>query len=1444
MAKAKKQADVSEAALSALEDALSTPKVAAEPVAKKVKASASVSRPKMPRISDPMPKGSANVAEASSGASAALEAEMAKLIEDQKLEAPAAANTSEPVLRNSSAEARIPDDLVAPSTAANDDKITFTPVTPVLEQPSRMPLVMALLGSAIWLLLAFSYVSGTSWPSIESTGGFLAYSNLPALAGIALAAFLPVIFMFAVASLLRRAGEMRIAARAMTEAAARLTRPETNASESVFTLGQAIRREVASMGDGIDRAVARASELESLVHAEVAQLERSYTDNELKIRMLLDELSLQREAISNNASTMRTAIMGAHDNLAVDLQTVAQKITETVQQAGSQVTFALDGKREEIANSLTVATQAFVGQIDQRSATLLSELNHAGSNMSEKISATSQEVARTIHQSGDVIATRIATTGDDVTQSLRLAGSEIHDRIATTGELITSNVRDHGVTIAQNIAETGATVTESIRISTETIASNISLAATENVERVQTSLKNVGDTIVMDLGLRGGEVTQRFEETGARIAETITNRGDMLATRITDAGDHIEHTITSRGETFASRITEAGAQIEQTITSRGDALAERIIGAGTKVEQTITSRGETFASRITEAGAQIEETITHRGGALETRIIEAGNQIEQTISNRGDALASRLVETSDRINESITVHGKSLEESIATSGQQSAELIAEQVRHAKGAFEATGALVATLIAAETTRAESSLKSFAEDAESRLTSHGEQVRARMAETGKDIVLAIATQGNRVNEALAENARGLSGTLETHSTRVTEKLHAFDDTVGTRLQNVESLLTTHGDSLVERLDSYSSRLSGDFTTRMASFEESAGHRVTSLTSSFDELISRVDAGLDRRGQQLNEQLSRQAIDIAKIMSEGGREVTTAMEAKAAEIDQMFNSRTDRLATDLGQKASAIASTLDDRIGAFEERVVGRLDSVSQTIDQRGVNLAATLMQRTDALNAVFGEQGEGLVSRIEAATEELRMAIDTGANGSIDQLTSAHRRLTGEITDVLGRLTNANKVLNSIVGNAQDSLEKVEIGLTQRVKDIEATMSGIVSDTAKVSLRAENQINLLKDLSSTVLAEAATISTSMKSNTEAVGLVSQDLVGAQERLETALVAKQQEVVQLIKALDARAGDIDATMARFTTTMTESLEQVERRAVKIAKSLSGNSEAAALALREQYDTVQAAAEQERERTIETLRAAQEQLVGELGSAFSRTTGQFRETADQLRGITVDITRELEATRAEVSRNAASLPREVSSQTGAIKRAVGDQLKALGELGTIAQKSSFDVAPARTVPVAARPAPAARKEAPAPRTSWVSNLLNRASGDEAPKRTARPTTSVDQSLDSLDEISTNIARLLDDEALADAWQSYSEGERNVFSRRLYTLQGQQTFDDVRRRYKREVEFREAIDRYIGEFERLLNDVANDGPRARSYLLSDTGKVYTLLAHAADRFE
>ncbi|MCY1373456.1 hypothetical protein D9M69_607310 [compost metagenome] len=168
--------------------------------------------------------------------------------------------------------------------------------------------------------------------------------------------------------------------------------------------------------------------------------------------------------------------------------------------------------------------------------------------------------------------------------------------------------------------------------------------------------------------------------------------------------------------------------------------------------------------------------------------------------------------------------------------------------------------------------------------------------------------------------------------------------------------------------------------------------------------------------------------------------------------------------------------------------------------------------------------------------------------------------------------------------------------------------------------------------------------------------------------------------------------------------------------------------------------------------------------------------------------------------------------------------------------------------------VAVRARPAEAPKAVQPAqsaekPR-GWVSDLLARASREDevaAPSQ-AQPTQaprSPSHVVESLNSLSVDIARAIDHEASVELWDRYRRGERNVFTRRLYTLKGQQTFDDIKRKYQTDGEFRRAVDRYMDDFQRLLEDVARndrDNMVTQTYLTSDTGKVYTMLAHASGR--
>ena len=98
----------------------------------------------------------------------------------------------------------------------------------------------------------------------------------------------------------------------------------------------------------------------------------------------------------------------------------------------------------------------------------------------------------------------------------------------------------------------------------------------------------------------------------------------------------------------------------------------------------------------------------------------------------------------------------------------------------------------------------------------------------------------------------------------------------------------------------------------------------------------------------------------------------------------------------------------------------------------------------------------------------------------------------------------------------------------------------------------------------------------------------------------------------------------------------------------------------------------------------------------------------------------------------------------------------------------------------------------------------------------------------------------------MVEHDAVASYGRSASAASGSI-ARQLYTSQGQQTFEDIRKKYRGDRDFKQTVDRYIAEFERLLDEASHDDRNpgvAKSYLTSETGKVYTMLAHAAGRLE
>jgi len=110
---------------------------------------------------------------------------------------------------------------------------------------------------------------------------------------------------------------------------------------------------------------------------------------------------------------------------------------------------------------------------------------------------------------------------------------------------------------------------------------------------------------------------------------------------------------------------------------------------------------------------------------------------------------------------------------------------------------------------------------------------------------------------------------------------------------------------------------------------------------------------------------------------------------------------------------------------------------------------------------------------------------------------------------------------------------------------------------------------------------------------------------------------------------------------------------------------------------------------------------------------------------------------------------------------------------------------------------------------------------------------------------IETLQAMAIDLDRFLEDDPPLDLLRRYRNGERNVFARRLVSVLGREQTERIGRKYREDTEFKETVDRYVEQFEALMEETSGrdrENVLAETYLTSQTGKVYVMLASSIGR--
>jgi hypothetical protein len=1311
---------------------------------------------------------------------------------------------------------------------ANDDRAAIGKILQTLQRrPARLPYIAASVLSGLWLAgaSALALIYKAELQALVGAPDI----GIPVLAALALGMVIPVAFFYALAHTVRRAHDLRLVAQTMAEVAMRLADPETAAKDSIVNVGQAIRREVIAMGDGVERALARAAELEALVHNEVSALERAYNHNEVRIRDLLSELTNQRDTLVGQAEQVRNAIASVHLDLTNDITSVGDLVAEKVNDVAQRITRSLTEKGEHITLALGHAGDSMIDTLSERGSGLLDRLETTSDRATNAISSASDRLSASLNFKTDHIHDEFADLSSRLQQMMTTRLDQVTQNFAQKSSIVVEQMTGRSQQITEALTSTGARLADAI---------------VERTADVNDTLRATGESLVMDINLRGSEVVSKMEQTGAQITDTIVTRSNKVA---------------------------------ETFHASAEALAGSIGAHSNSVKDMLTARLQAFEEMFAQGGTELTEKISRDSGTLGNLIVRHVGEFDRTVKTYGGELVERLGQRTQDVSEAMRNYIDTFDQRVTSRSQ-----------------EISGTLDQRL-----TKFEELMGSHVSGLANTLSASGSEVIAAIDKRIGDVGATINQRGGDVAASIGAKIEQIDNTLGARATQVADNLDSrigrFEELLVGRAETVTSQIEFRSKAAADALNARMEELSQSIKTNAGDAERSLGQLANSTTEAIRASAGDAERLLTRMSTEVTNSFVGKADEITSAVTRQTTALTDMLSEKSGGVISALTEKSQQFAGEITKAAETAVKSIEDRGFAFGQTMMNNSQELARIINVAGETA-------TGAVSRTLSE----LQSTTQGAIEQSKQT----AAATVSEMLETHGMLRSDSTALFERLREANIMLQEVLSGAHENMSALENTLMVRVSEFVSAMREVTDNTGSASARVEHNIGEFREATSRVLTDLGQLTVQFDTHGRELARAAELIDRSNQRTEDAVGERRVALDSLISTLDIRTEDLDQRLKRFSGLLDESLAAAAARAREISRVVSETSVESAHVITDQFELMRTVAEDERQRTSEAMRTIYEQSTNESYTLLREATERFAELVTGMKQMSGEMQQELEATRAEMRRGILELPQETAESAAQMRRVLVDQIEALAELNRIVARHgrsidnaepvrrpprdepSFAVAtgradlppraPSRPTDLGSFAPPSSRVDAggypqrprsdagalnPAPASShaakgWLSDLLTRASREdiEPPRPAAREATrdvprdapraderTARHSIESLDSLSVDIARMIDHDAAADLWDRYKRGERNVFTRRLYTLQGQKAFDEIRTKYRADREFKQTVDRYIAEFERLLEEVSRDDRGqvvARTYLTSETGKVYTMLAHAAGRFD
>jgi hypothetical protein len=929
---------------------------------------------------------------------------------------------------------------------ANDDIPSIGGLIFALQQrPSKTPFLVALVASIVWFIIGGFFAYGLI--STQLAGGMSAFLGSASALTAAIAILVPIAIFWFLALLVWRAQELRLMASAMTEVAVRLAEPDRLAEQSVASVGQTIRRQVAAMNDAISRAIGRASELEAMVHSEVAALERSYGENELRVRGLISELSTEREALANNSTRVSESLKGVGAQIARDLANASSTIDKKLAERGLQLTELLVARSSEAAEQVHKAqakvVEAVPGLIDRLSkeqgrlsqviegaTTNLAALESMVSERTTSLDNTLRERTEALHAS---LGERINGLENSVAQGALMLDQTLQNRtevfaasVAQGASYLDNALKEHNEALLASVAQGVVSLDNTLRERTEGLTGLLSQGAVLLDNTLQQRMNELQATIGDGGGALDNSLKDRIDAFAGLVAQGTVSLENMLTQRtegltglLSEGAVLLDNTLQQRTNELQSKIGEGAVAIDNTLQQRMNELQDTIGGGGGALDNSLKHRIDAFAGLVAQGTISLENMLTQRTEALTGLVSQGAVALDNTLKQRTEALTQSIAQGAVTLDKTFGDHTSTF----ASAVDERAEALDKALYQRTTQF--TTAVNQGAIALDRTLADraetftNALFHRVRAVETAITQQTAALDKTMNERTQHVLAALSdrlkaidvTFGQRTAEAermLGEHTRTVSDAFSKQTTQLNQVLahnhHLMQQTadqVGAQSKEAVTVLTSQTGTLRDVSRGLLEQIHG-LTQRF----QDQGQAILTAAQALDSSNTKIDSILESRHQSIISLLGTvngKAQDLDTMMRSYVGMIEGALSQAEARVKQVSSA----LARDTsGQAQQALAQIvrLREEAQAHTAHAVSDLKgSFEQVITQIGRQLEQ-MRGQFDQTSHTMSEAAQQTATNLDSLRQEMQKRMETLPEQTAQTTAAVRKALTEQIKEI--------------------------------------------------------------------------------------------------------------------------------------------------------------------------------------------------------------------------------------------------------------------------------------------------------------------------------------------------------------------------------------------------------------------------------------------------------